>query len=316
MSAAFPETGRRVPWAVCMAVLALSPAAGADASADPVRAEESPLATESLELCVAEHERGRLHKAELRLFEARRSLTRCAAPDCPVAIRADCDAWLVEVEALVPSVLIVVEGATAPLEGLRVQMDGVELTHDLHEALPVAIGRHNFRFELPPYAPVEQEIELAPGEKNRILRVRFEPPAPLPEPAPSPARPPLRLDVPPSPPTLARPIPPISYALGAGALAFAATAGTLAATALVDHHRAEDQCAPRCSRHVSDSIRQRLLFADVAGGVAAVLGALTLYTYLERPTISVAPVERSAPTPSVGITLTPGATNLSIRGRF
>lgn len=256
-----------------------------DEREQPQEAEALP----TLEACVSAHERGRLQSSELRLFESRDTLARCASADCPLAIRADCENWLAEVNRLLPTVLFVFEGARTS-EPPRVRIDGEVLASELDGPIELAPGKHQLLFELAPFAPVEQELELAPGEKNRVLRVRFEGlPRRAPEAAVVPEQPRTALT-----PSAIRPTPSVTYALGFGALVFAATAGALASTAIIDRQRAEDQCAPHCSSNIRESIERRLFFADLAGGAALALGAGSVYTYLTRPTASAPPGTQSA----------------------
>jgi hypothetical protein len=248
------------------------------AQAEP-ESNASPL-TESLQLCVQEHERGRVFKTELKLFESRDALTRCAAQDCPLAVRADCQNWLSEVEALIPTVLVVFEGDTAHArERARVLVDGRLLEQGADRPIELAPGRHRLRFELAPHTPVEQEVELAPGDKNRVVRARFSTPAPSAPRAETPALPAMRPIV-----RQSRPVPTVTYVLGATALVSATAAGVLLGSVLIDQERANDDCAPFCSQRVADSLDQRLLYADLTGLTALVFGGLATYSYLTRPT--------------------------------
>jgi len=250
--------------------------------AEPARPEPESNATpltESLQLCVQEHERGRVYKAELKLFDSRDALVRCAAQDCPLAVRADCQNWLSEVEALIPTVLVVFEGDAAHArERARIFVDGRLLEQGADRPIELAPGRHRLRFELAPHTPVEQEVELAPGDKNRVVRARFSIPTPSVPRAETPALPTVRPIV-----RQSRPVPAVTYVLGATALVSATAAGVLLGSALIEHKRANEDCAPFCSQRVAESLDQRLLYADLTGLTALVFGGLATYSYLTRP---------------------------------
>jgi hypothetical protein len=287
MRASISDQRRLSAWAGAAALAAWT-SIGACQTPATARPEsgDSPL-TEALSLCVQEHESGRLYKTELRFFEARRALTRCASLDCPLAVRADCQNWLAEVEALVPTVVVVLEGEPPGRTLVRMTIDGLATEQNLGGPIELAPGEHRLRFELPPYAPVEQLVELSPGEKNRVVRVRFADSPRVPAASlQSSARPPADVGQIPGGPALAqtRPIPTVTYVLGASAAVSAAAAGILLVSALIDQDRAKERCAPFCAPELLDSIDRRLLFADLAGAGALLLGGLTTYSYLTRPT--------------------------------
>lgn len=285
------------------ATLLSQPALAGDGAGAPSRPEasaEESLPHATLELCVMEHERGRLFRNDLRLLESRAALARCAQMDCPVAIRADCVSWLSELEALVPSVLLVIEGESSG--SLRVTVDGQPLAKRWDEPIELTPGVHRLRFELPPHAPIEREVVLAPGEKNRVVRVRFG----------ELRRPEHRVAA--APPVLntTRPIPAATYWLGAGALLWATTSAVLAGSAIVDESRANEQCAPRCPEDVRLSIERRLLFADIAGGIALGLAGLAVYDYLSRPTVTT----RARPEPRLSVEASESGATVLFGGRF
>lgn len=280
-------------WKIVLAGLWLSP--WGFARADPSAAEDTT--TSAVERCVDEHERARLLRAEGQLLESREPLAACRAETCPLAVRADCDAWSREVEALIPSVLFLVEtGGRGPL---RIVVDGRELpAADHHRPLELAPGAHTFRFELPEHAPISRELLVAPGEQHRVVRVRFPP---LVRPA---ARPRSRAPVSPS---WTRPVPLATFALGGSSLALGGTAVALLTSALVDRERARRSCAPRCDESVVDSIQRRLALADVAGAAALVLAGGATYTYVTRPAVL------GAVAPSRHVRLVPAANGLELR---
>lgn len=238
-----------------------------------------------VEQCVAQHDSARQSRLGEQWERARTAMLDCADERCPLAIAADCRAWLDELARLMPTLIVVIEGE-APETALRVELDGASV--QLQEPpSPIELwpGAHRLRFELPGAKPIELNFSLAKGEKNHIERVRFaRPPAP---PTPAPTR------------VTTRPVPKSTYWLSAGALAAFATSTAFLVSALNEHDDARDICAPNCDPGIRSSIQARLLVADIAGGAGLVLGGLAIYTYLRRP-IVFKEAQPSGPTVNAG----------------
>ncbi len=85
-----------------------------------------------------------------KLLEARRLLRICQAPVCLPTQQKLCSAWLADVEARVPSVVLAAkDGAGADLVDVKVTMDGAPITTRLDgRAIDVDPGPHSFVFEL------------------------------------------------------------------------------------------------------------------------------------------------------------------------
>jgi len=246
----------------------------AEASKETSRAE--------VEQCVAQHDSAR----QLRLGEqwqgARAAMTSCADERCPLAIAADCRAWLDELESLMPTLIIVVEGEdlAAGHQDLRVELDGTNVAlKDPPTAIELLPGAHRLRFEMSGQQPVILQFSLQKGEKNHIERLRFV----QPEARPSPATTGSARLVP------TRPVPAATYWLSAGALAAFASSAAFLYSGLDEHADAQAICAPNCSHEIHSSIQARLLLADISAGAGLVLGALSLYTYLRRPVVLTEP---------------------------
>jgi hypothetical protein len=273
------------------ALLAATPAI-AESAARTDDTAPSETSTAAVERCVVDHEAARLRRVQEQWLAAREAMQRCADARCPLALRSDCSAWLDELTALMPSLLIVVERDDDRSEPLRLELDGQAL--DLPEPLgPIEVlpGRHRLRAELPPYPLIEREIVVEKGEKNQVVRLRFVRAAP--PSFPSAPRPPQSQ----SQSSRSRPIPALSYWFGGGALLAFAGSGVLLGSALSSLAAARDSCSPGCEPGVRDSIDARLLAADVVGGAGVVLGGLALYTFLSRPVVD----SRATLRPSLGL---------------
>ena len=81
-----------------------------------------------------------------------------------------------------------------------------------------------------------------------------------------------------------RPVPTRTYWLLGGSVASYATAGLLLGSALSSLRRAQADCVRQCHGD-AESIRVRLITADVMGAAGFTCAALALYTYFKRPTI-------------------------------
>jgi hypothetical protein len=255
-------------------------AAGHAVRPDKEPAEATETSTATIERCVSEHERARMLRLDEQWMEARAAMGRCSSESCPLAIRSDCHVWLEEVAQAIPTLLIIVERDDDGSRPVLMELDGhrSELS-DLARPMEVVPGRHRLRFVLDSYAPVESEIVVQKGEKNRLVKVHF---AHAPSVSPVPV---VRAPAQATRGESSRPIPLSSYILMSGALLAAATSTVLLVSALSMRADARATCAPVCGSDVRQAVEMRLRFADLSGGVGLVLGALSAYTFLSRPAV-------------------------------
>lgn len=252
--------------------------------------------------CVAQHDSARQLRLEEQWLSSRAAMLSCADERCPLAIAADCRAWLDELIGLMPTLLVVVEAEelAAHHSALLVELDGtrVELS-DPPRPIELLPGTHRLRLELRGRPPVERQFELAKGEKNHIERIRFAPPPSAPPPPHA------------APRSATRPVPTSTYWYSAGALVAFASSAAFLVSGLKEHSDARDICAPNCGRSISTSIQARLLLADITGGAGLVLGGLAAYTYLRRPVVF-------SKTPPSGPAVSANAQGISLvwRGQF
>jgi len=243
-----------------------------------------------VEQCVAEHDRAR----QLRLGEqwqsARAAMLSCTDERCPLAIAADCRAWLDELARLMPTLIVVLEGedrAARSPSPLRVELDGVSLElKDPPSPIESLPGEHRLRFQLPGEQPLEVRFSLEKGEKNHVVRLRLPPANASRSPAPRASR------------VTTRPVPASTYWLSGAALVAFASSTALLVSGLNAHADAKDICAPTCDHDIRNSIQARLLFADLTAGAGLVLGGLAVYTYLRRPVVTTE-IRSAGPTLSV-----------------
>jgi hypothetical protein len=281
--------------------------AGVLAYAAPGRAEEAAPpgdSSASLTRCIESHERAGILRLEERWEEARQAMLACAEASCPLALRTDCGRWLEEFTEMLPTLLVVVERDDDGREPVRLSLDGREL--DLSEPLhPIEVlpGTHRLTFNLASYAPVESEVTVRVGEKNKVVRVRF---AREPSKAPAPERAPP----PPAPMQSShRPVPGLTYGFAGGALLAFGASGAMLAAALSRRDDARERCAPGCYDGQRQEVERLLLGADLAAAGGIVFSALAVYTFVSRPTLAL-PIRGSV---DVQLGRAPG---ISYTGRF
>ena len=229
-------------------------AAGAASAAE----EPAPVADETTKLeCLDHHEEAQIARQQRRLRDAQTALRLCSAAACPGIVRADCVDWLEQVSRSLPSVVVAARARGLDLTDVRVTVDGKPAADRLSgAALELDPGEHTFRFEAPPWPTVERTLLISEGVKGRAIDVEFAPPpvAIVNEPVLPWHQRMTRLDY-------------VVASLGAAALVASASLG---AWALWSRHQLQTSCAPFCERSEVDSVRTKLVLADVALGVALV----------------------------------------------
>lgn len=256
-------------------------------------------------------------RVEKKLIAARAQLLSCARDACPLVVKRDCVQWLAEVDASMPTLVITArDSAGADVVAARVLLDGAPYLERLEgKALSIDPGVHKIRVESVGAAPIEQEIVIVEGEKNRILALTLAPiqqarPEPPVRPEPTPPPPPPAI-VAAEPPTTAssssvaidthRQVPPPApdrtktwrlVAIGTvGVGVVAVGVGTwfgLAASSRWD--RAQDACGDGCIpgspayalRSDADQAATFSTIGFIAGGVAIASGVAFYLRFRDR----------------------------------
>jgi hypothetical protein len=283
---------------------ALGPEApGADAAPSAPSGATGEFSAPAVAQCVAAHDNAGLLRLKDQWVDARAAMQRCANDACPITIRSDCRAWLDELVAMLPTLLVVVERDDDGTRAIRLDLDGRSL--ELPEKLgPIEVvpGPHRLHFTLEGYPPVDVDVALSKGEKNHVVRVRFV----RPRPAVAPER-----AVAPSPPRATRPVPLATYLYAGGSLALVATSAALLGAALDSRATARDVCAPGCPTERRESIERRLLIVDLVGIAGLGLGGLAVYSYVRRPWVT-----DPAVSAGISVALAPDRAGLSVAGSF
>ena len=123
------------------------------------------------EACVAAAEAGQRLRKQGQLVEAREQLVVCASLDCPAVVSQDCTGWLGEVQRSLTSFVVRARDAHGvALREVTVVLDGKPLPETAPTAnIEVDPGAHVVRCELAGFAPYEQHVELAEGERGREI---------------------------------------------------------------------------------------------------------------------------------------------------
>jgi hypothetical protein len=238
--------------------------------------------------CGDAYERSQELRANQKLRAARESLVVCAQNACPAFVQSDCTQWLAELQREMPTVVVAVKdqhGVDAA--GVKVIIDG-DLVEAEHEGSAIAVdpGRHTFRFELEGAPPLEREVVVRQGEKDRIVDVSFESPGAQPG-TPVAASPGPDVPGPATAPVASKPGPLRPYAYIAGGVGAAGLIG-FTALALVGKGQQSDLensgCKPNCSQSEVDSVKTKYVIADVSLGLGlAGLGAGVVLFFLSQP---------------------------------
>jgi len=246
--------------------------------------------------CGAAYEGAQVARAESRLRAARDALASCMRAECPEFVRNDCARWLNEVELALPSIVLVAKSGATELEDVHVSFDGAPLRDRIDgKAVTVDPGRHVLRFEATARPPVEVEVIIHEGDKNRVVEANF------PSDQPKPVAPPTAEQAPTSR-AHSRALP---YALlGVGALGVASFT-TFALLGNADKRELEQRCSPECPESEVDAVHTKYVIADVSLAIGTV--AIGAASYL----LLTAAGERSkhslSTRPTLGLVLTRGS---------
>jgi hypothetical protein len=295
-------------------------------------AAQTPPSADAKRECVSSYERAQVLRNSGNMLEALDALVTCSQQVCHPALRTDCVQWHQEVKAAIPTVVLTARSPDQDLFDVRVYVDGKLVARRL-DGRPIELnpGSHKFRFETANYAAEERQLLLVPGEKLRAIVITFDDaeqpdaaaPAPgsesplaaepsLESPPPAPVDAPAPKAAPPS-----RPVPPLSYVFGAVALAGVAGFAGFGLSGLEDYNSLDSSCRPGCPSSDVDSVRTKLILADVSLGVAVASAVTATIFYLNRPWVGPgASPQQGMLTPSIGFDPVQEAASVNLGGRF
>jgi len=229
--------------------------------------------------CLNQHEAAQTFRRSGKLLEARDAILVCSREECPAAVRADCGAWLDGVTKNIPSLVFRVKLDDRDVSDVRVSVDGKVVTSRL-DGTPYELnpGAHALRFEYATFAPIEQDLLILEGEKNRVVSANFvNAVAASKEPASKPPEGLAPIE------TTYRPTPAMTYVLGGVALA---GYGSFTAFALLGQSKKKDletTCRPTCTDDELQPVRTQFLIADISLAVAITSTLAAGVVYFTRP---------------------------------
>jgi hypothetical protein len=246
--------------------------------------------------CIDAHADGQVARGQGGLLRARSYFHSCAVDTCPQMIRDDCAKFGAEVEALLPTVVVIARSASGQdLAGATVTLDGSA------QALPVdgrAIfvdpGRHVFKVVTRNGSEASVSTQIGGSEKDHPVVVVTPPGAPIESDAPGTAD--------------GRTISPLVYVFGSVGLV---ATGSFTYFAIQGHSREKtlQQCAPGCDPADVNKMHRSYLVADVSLGVAIASLGLGAY-FLLRPQATTQPAKFSVS--SLSFSTSPNLTGLGI----
>jgi hypothetical protein len=200
--------------------------------------------------CVQAHLDAQRLRREQKLVAARARMVQCAGSTCPALVRADCASWLDDASRSIPSVVVSArdEGGHE-LTDVSVSIPGRMPSRRI-DGTPIELdpGAYRFRYERPGAQPIERDVLLQTGVRNRVIEVTF----------PGGRRAQQR----PKPPVVAYVLAGVS-AVAIGSFTYFGLKGRS------EYLELEDRCDTSCTSDDTAPGRKHLLIADISLGVAA-----------------------------------------------
>ncbi len=200
------------------------------------------------------------------LTKARDELKVCSRDECLPLVRKDCVSWLDDVNASIPSIVIAVKG----LDGsetfdVKLSINGKLVTSKLDvKAIEVDPGTLKLKFEIDGAAPIEQEVVLRQGQKNKLVEVSFAKSPPRDSDQPTPSMTTGMIEPRPKRPSI------LPWVLGGAGLALAGGGAFFWFKSESDRTDLRDSCAPNCATGDTDDIKTGRLVGDVLMGLGVV----------------------------------------------
>jgi hypothetical protein len=231
--------------------------------------------------CAAASEEAQLRRIHGKLRGAHEQLLICSRDVCPPLVKHDCEQWLAEVEASMPTVVISALDAQGQDVGeVRVKLDDEPFLEKLSgSAVPIDAGAHVLRFQHGDDPPIEEKLIIREGEKNRLVAVHLQPIVALVPVAPVHERPAAPSPAPSSTMSV------LGYSLlGAGAVAIGF--GTyFEITQANDFAFLKNGCSitSTCTQAQKDTIANERIYGGVALGVGIAVAGTGVIILFTRP---------------------------------
>jgi hypothetical protein len=225
--------------------------------------------------CATAYEQAQEFRADGKLRQARKALEACVQPTCSEFVRTECGRWLSEVEASMPSLVLVVKKGDKELEVVRVLYDDEPIKESLDgKAVPVDPGQHTLQFLTDEAQPTSLKIVIREGEKNRQVVVEL----------PSDNERRSNVDAKTEPKNLPAPQGSsrtwLPYAFGGVALLGVSGFVAFGLMGNSEYAERERTCGHTCSDAEVQSVRTKYYLADVSLGVGLVSLGVASYLFI------------------------------------
>jgi hypothetical protein len=221
-----------------------------------------PAPPSTSQACIDAHVEAQRARKRGALRLAREKLLSCAQSSCPGLVSNDCTAWLSEVEASVPSiVLAVVDAEGRDLVEVAVSANGQRWLERIDgKATALDPGSYELTFSARGYTPLKVALTVRQAEKDRLIRVQL---------ARDPSAEPSRGGV-----------PVLSYVLGGVAIAGFGTFVYFGVRGQDEYDEAERTCGTACSDDQVADGKLAWIVADIGLGVGLASAAAATILYL------------------------------------
>jgi hypothetical protein len=254
--------------------------------------------------CPGAAEKTQRLRSEGKLREAREQAVICARAQCPAVIRKDCEPWLSEIDAALPTIVVGAKDGGKDVIDVKVSIDGTQVATVLDgKSIPINPGAHTFKYEREGSESVEEKVVIREGEKARQVTVVFPSKIVMKD------EPKKNLyardsdDKPAGGSIVPGVIVGAIGVAGIGSFFF-----HLSAKSDLDDLRA--RCAPRCTDAELSDVNTKIIIADVSLGAGVVALGLATYLIVSRPS---APKSVQV---GAGLAPTPGGAIGGISGSF
>jgi hypothetical protein len=218
------------------------------------------MAEEPTKNCISAYEEGQVAQQKGQLGRARTLFLSCVDKSCSELLRKDCNQWMEQVLAAMPTLVIVARDPKgADVVGLRVSVDGEPMA-GWTDGTPLEIdpGEHRLRLEAPGWSPVDKRLVVHNGDKGRKVEFQFG--------------------------AAPRPVPVVAYVVGGvgvvalGVSAYLGIEGLRLRSDLESSH-----CSPHCSQSDVDRTMKYFHWSDALLAVGAVSVGVATYLIIRRP---------------------------------
>jgi hypothetical protein len=259
------------------------------------------IAAEESLTCAQAYERAQSERTTGQLKAAIAHLRSCIAPSCAKFIREDCVRWMGEAASALPTVIFSIREDGIDVTDGEILCDDKPLTSTLDgQAIPVDPGLHDFAFNIPGLVPIERQVLIREGERDRLIKVQLSRPTIA---SPSPSQLSVATTTLPAEQNLRSGTHRLPYAF-AGVGAVGITGFTV--FALLGNRQQGDlerTCSPNCQSSQVESIKTKYLLADTCLGVSLISLGVATYMLVKshgagatslNPATSVSFIPRSA----------------------